>query len=150
MPEARSRLVRRLMVQGLGGRRGPAVVEFVVNSSLELGRSRVNSLGQRKGVVTDDDRLETVDVGGHPATHIAATHGMRRMTAQMNFHESDLITEAVQRPLDNALDAKRQFLATINVLVEVDANLHLGPARLTKTGIANVAKNMPHEYPPFD
>jgi hypothetical protein len=36
------------------------------------------------------------------------------------------------------------------VLVGVDANLHLVSASFTKSGIANVAKNMPHGYPPFD
>lgn len=151
MPETRGRLVRHLMIQGVvTGSLGPAVVEFVVNGPFELGRSRVNSLGQCKSVVTDDNRLQAVDMSLHPATQIASTHGMIRVATEVNFHEGDPIAEAIQRSLDNALDPKRQFLATINMLVEVDANLHLGSAWFTKTGKANVAKNMPHGYPPFD
>ena len=132
------------------GRLGSAVMEFVVNGPLELGRRRVNRLSQRKSVMTDDNRLQAVHVSLHPAAHVASTHGMSSVPAEVNFHEDDPITKTIQGSLDNALDSKRQFLATVNVLVGIDPNLHLESASFTKTGKANVAKNMPHGYPPFD
>ena len=151
MPQGRGRLVRRLMIHGVvDGRFGSAVMEFVMNGTFELGRSRVNRLGQRKSVVIDDNRLQAVDMRLHPAAHVASANGMRSTPAEVNFDEDDPITKTIQGSLDNAFDSKRQFLATVNVLVGIDPNLHLKSASFTKTGKANVAKNMPHGYPPFD
>jgi hypothetical protein len=151
MPQRRGRLVHRFMIHvAVDSRLGSAMVEFIVNGPLELGRSRVNRLGQRKSVVTDDNRLQAVHVRLHPAAHVASAHGMRSVPAEANFHEDDPITKTIQGSRDNAFNSMRQFLATVNVLVGVDPNLHLKSASFTKTGKANVAKNMPHGYPPFD
>jgi hypothetical protein len=73
---------------------------------------------------------------------------VRNVPAQIDLHESHPILVAIQRPLNHSLDPKCQLLAAIDVLVGMDPNLHLGSAQFAASKI-NVAKNMPHGYPPF-
>jgi hypothetical protein len=128
----------------------PVQMKFVVNGSLELGRSGVNSLGQRESVVAHADGPQSAHVRLHPAADIAVAHGMLSVPAEMNFHESDPIDVPLQRTFDHAFDPERQFIVTVNVLVGVDSNLHFGSASFTKSCKPTVAKNMPHGYTPFD
>ena len=119
-----------------------------MNRPFQLGGSRVNGLGQRNGLVTDFERLERTRVSFHAAAHIALTGMVGNAPAEMDLNESHLVLVALQRSLHHSLNSKRQFVAAIDVLVGMDPNLHLASAQFAASKI-NVAKNMPHDYPPF-
>jgi hypothetical protein len=99
-----------------------------MNQVLQLGRSRVNGLGQRKSLVDYLQRLQRTQVSFHAAAHIAIAGVMRAATTEMDLHERHSIQVILQRPLDYALDPDRQFLAAVDVLIRVDPNLHLHSA----------------------
>ena len=96
MPEARRGIGRGFLIRGSMRDFGPALVEFVVNGSLELGRGRVNGFSQCKSVVADGDRLLSAHVSFHPAAHVASAQGMVDLPTQMNFHEGDPIDIPIQ------------------------------------------------------
>ena len=151
MPQARRGWIgRRRVVARIVRDFRPVLVEFVVNGSFELGRSRMNGLGQRKSFVAHGNGPQAAHMRLNTAAHVASAHGMLSVPTEMNFHEGDPIDVSVQRALDHALDPERQFVITVNVLVSDDANLHLSTASFTKSCKPTVAKNMPHGYPPFD
>ena len=121
MPQTRRGVIRRRHIVGrIVADFRPVLMEFVVNGPFELGRSRVNRLGQCKSIVADDHGPQAAHMRLHPAAQVAPAQGMLSVPAEMNFHQGDPIDVPVQRALDHAFDPERQFVITINVLVGDD------------------------------
>jgi len=97
-----------------------------MNRPFELGRSRMDGLGQGERLMADLERLERTQVSLHAAAHIAITGVVRHVAAEMHLHARYAVFVVVQRPFDHALNPKNEFLAAIDVLIRVDPNLHHG------------------------
>jgi hypothetical protein len=150
VPQSRRLRVAHRIIGRLAAHLRPVQVEFIVNGSLELGRSGVNGFSQRKSIVAHGNGVQSAHMCRDPAADVASAHGMLGVPAEVNFHESDPTDVPFQRAFDHPFNPERQFVAAVNVLVRLDANLHFGPTSLTKIHKPTVAKNMPHGYTPFD
>jgi hypothetical protein len=96
-----------------------------LDQSVQLICSAVDGLVNSCGLVSDRDGLAALDSGFHQATHFAmAALLVAVLIAQMDLHSRDLIAESAQGALHNATELIGQRLATFNIVIGVDLDLH--------------------------
>jgi hypothetical protein len=121
--------------------------EHCVHRPLQLGRSGMNGLSEGHGLVTHGDGLEAACMSFHATGQVACAGLWMTQLAEVDLHAGDEVLVAIQRAFDHSFDPIHQFLAAIDVGVDIDPDLHLGAAQFV-TLMANVAKNMPRGHPP--
>jgi hypothetical protein len=102
--------------------------EGALDQSGQLICSAVNGLVQGRGLVRDRDGLAAFEAGFHHATHVLiAALLFAVLIAQVDFHSRDVIADSAQGTLHDATDLSGQRLATFDVTVGIDLDLHVFP-----------------------
>jgi hypothetical protein len=82
-------------------------------------------LVQARGLVSDRNGLATFDAGFHHATHfVSAALFVAVLIAQVDLYSRDVIAKSAQGALYDATELSGQCLASFNITVGVDLDLH--------------------------
>lgn len=100
------------------------LVELFVESAFELIRRTVEGLIYVAAMVRHNRRRAPLHAGFHGAALVVPATFGTVFVAQMNFDPSDACGKTAQHVGHDFLYVGYQFLATFDVLVRVDLNLH--------------------------
>jgi hypothetical protein len=99
--------------------------DSALDQSVQLICSAVDGLVQACGLVSDRDGLAAFDSGFHHATHfVMAALLVAVLIAHMDLHSRDLIAESAQGAFHYATTLIGQHLATFNIMIGVDLDMH--------------------------
>jgi len=87
--------------------------------------SAVNGLVQSGCLISDRDRLTTIEADVHHAAHVVIPALLvTGLIDQVDVHEGDVIPESAQSIIDYSTDLISQRLVTFDVMVGIDLDLH--------------------------
>jgi hypothetical protein len=98
--------------------------EGALDQSGQLTGSAVDSLDHRGFLVSDRDGLAAFEAGFHHAALVVLSTLVAALVAQVDLHSRDVIAEMAQSTLHYAADLSGQSLATFDVMVGIDLDLH--------------------------
>jgi len=99
--------------------------ERALDQSNQLIGSPVDRMLNRRRLLGNRNGLPGFQASLHHATLVVLASLSAVLVAQMNLHPCNVIAHPVQGSFDHATDMIGQSLATFDVMVRIDLNLHI-------------------------
>src|SRR5690606_2277351 len=112
----------------LGARSEPSAgfeaIEFALEGSLQLVRGAADGLVDVVCVVGDGRRGAPFDAGFHHAALVAGARLLAVLVAEVHLDAGDAAREMAQGVADDLLHVRGELLATFDVVVRIESDLH--------------------------
>jgi hypothetical protein len=96
----------------------------MLESTLQFVGRAIDGFAECRGLMMNDNRRHSADARFHDATFVIVASLVCVLVTEMNLDTGDARGEAAHRVDDDGLDALRDGLRAVNVVIGIDQDLH--------------------------